>query len=180
MNISSVITDKTHPIEMTCIFIYAVIFAPFLALFLAPFLFMILGPVLFFFYCYTHVHYHIPGFLISYIIVIPAAMAIVILSAKNIHYEFNEQFVIYRKGIISKSERHIPYSKIQHVILSQGLISRRLGLATISISTAAEGGTISNEIDVPCLLYKNALEVKDLVLSRYKANSANTDGLSGL
>ncbi len=179
MDTPAVITDKTHPIEMTWIIIYGVIFSPLFALLMAPFIFMILGPILFFFACYTQINHHIPGFLISYIIAIPTTMVFVILGVKNTHYEFNEQFVVFKQGIISKSERHIPYARVQHLNLSQGLIGRWLGFATIRIGTAAEGGSQAKEIEFLGLLYKNALEIKRMVLERYKASSIN-DGSSGL
>lgn len=174
MDTPTAITDKTHPIEITCVAIYAVIFAPLVSLFLAPFIWIVFSPFIFLLY------HKITGFMVFYAIGIIAAIALIILSAKNIHYEFNEQFVIYRKGIISKSERHIPYARVQHIILSRGLIIRWLGFATIRIGTAAEGGSLLNEIAIPGLLYKNALEIKDVVLARYKTNSINNGRLSGL
>jgi hypothetical protein len=92
------------------------------------------------------------------------------------------------------------YGRIQNICVSQGIINRLLGLASISIETASEGagakfiaqdskskanlagallGFHSNRIGIPGILYKNALEIKDVVMERIKLNPID-DAQSGL
>lgn len=61
------------------------------------------------------------------------------LYLKSIRYFIEEDNLILKGGVISRFERVLPYSKIQHVIVSQSLFERIFGLASLVISTAREG-----------------------------------------
>ena len=43
-----------------------------------------------------------------------------------------------KKGVIAKSENHLPYRAVQDVSVSQGIIERMLGIATVKIENAAQ------------------------------------------
>ncbi len=59
---------------------------------------------------------------------------------KNFKFDFGEEYILMKTGIISKEEKHVPYATVQDVVVSQGIIERMFGLAHIVIQNAAQGG----------------------------------------
>ncbi|MDD5566377.1 MAG: PH domain-containing protein [Candidatus Omnitrophica bacterium] len=141
-------------------------------------------------------------FFFFYCMVIIGQPLNVVFSKKNYHYTIGEKFIILKQGIFSKSERHIPYGRIQCVYLCQSLLNRMLGLASIGIETASEGagvafledkkknqqegasfmlplGFFNNRIGIPGLSYDNAVDLRDTLRELIKSNPIE-DGQSGL
>ncbi|MDO4790168.1 MAG: PH domain-containing protein [Porphyromonas sp.] len=54
-------------------------------------------------------------------------------------YLFRNKDVSYRTGIFMPKEKSVPYSKLQHVVLSQHLYDRPFGLYRLSLFNAAGG-----------------------------------------
>ncbi len=57
---------------------------------------------------------------------------------KNYAFNFTPDNIYFREGVISISEKHMPYSSIQDVTVKQGIIERFLGLASVVIENAAQ------------------------------------------
>ncbi len=62
-----------------------------------------------------------------------------LLWKNNYHYSFTEQYVYMKEGIISISEKNLPYNSIQDVRVSQGFIDRIFGVADVHIENASGG-----------------------------------------
>jgi membrane protein YdbS with pleckstrin-like domain len=58
----------------------------------------------------------------------------------NWFYELTDSEIKIHYGIISKTYKTIPYTKIQNVDVHQGLIERIFGLASVNIHTAGYAG----------------------------------------
>lgn len=178
------INEKSHPIEKRWVIKNVILWLPFCA-------FMPMAIIQEFIFSY---------FIIGLIISPPLIYLYFMLTIKNYHYEFGDKLITLKQGIISKSERTVMYGRIQKICVFQGIINRLLGLASISIETASEGagakfiaqdskckanlagvllGFYSNRIGIPGILYKNALEIKDVVMERIKLNPID-DAQSGL
>ncbi len=56
----------------------------------------------------------------------------------NYSFEFTEEFIRFRSGVLSISERHLPYKSIQDVSKSQSLLDRIFGLVNVNIENAAQ------------------------------------------
>lgn len=72
----------------------------------------------------------------------------------NYHFAFQPEFILQKEGVISRSQRHLPYKAVQDVTLKQGLIERFLGISTVVIENAAQSGSTkkgvsSNSIRIP-------------------------------
>lgn len=78
-------------------------------------------------------------------------------------FAFREHDVMYRRGVLAAITTIIPYNRIQHVALKEGVFSRLLGLAQIGIFTAGGG---SSDIEIPGIEKERAEEMKQLVLER--------------
>ncbi len=78
-------------------------------------------------------------------------------------FAFREHDVLYRSGVIATSTIVIPYNRIQHVALHEGVFSRMFGLAKIEIFTA--GGN-SGDIEIPGIKKHQAEDIKQLLMGK--------------
>lgn len=78
-------------------------------------------------------------------------------------YVLREKDVIYRTGLIFRKIVHIPYNRIQHAEVNQGVLERALSLAKLKIFTA--GGSRS-DLNIPGLLNDDALRMKSFILKK--------------
>ncbi|OIQ18664.1 MAG: hypothetical protein BM557_07000 [Flavobacterium sp. MedPE-SWcel] len=85
------------------------------------------------------------------------------VSFKRRGFAFREHDVIYRSGIMAVTTIIIPYNRIQHVALHEGLISRKLGLATLEIFTA--GGN-SSDVKISGIDKAHAEKIKQLLVGK--------------
>ena len=76
-------------------------------------------------------------------------------------FAFRQHDVLYTFGVIATKTMIIPYNRIQHVSLHEGLLSRYFGLAKIEIFTA--GGS-SSDIEIPGILKNEAESIKQLLM----------------
>ncbi|HEY4629252.1 MAG TPA: PH domain-containing protein [Flavobacterium sp.] len=78
-------------------------------------------------------------------------------------FAFRNHDVLFRHGIIATNIIVIPYNRIQHVALHEGLVSRYFGLAKIEIFTA--GGS-SSDIEIPGIEKEQAENIKQLLMGK--------------
>jgi membrane protein YdbS with pleckstrin-like domain len=86
-----------------------------------------------------------------------------IIGFKKKGFAFREHDVLFRFGIIATNTIVIPYNRVQHVALHEGLISRYFGLAKIEIFTA--GGS-SSDIEIPGIEKEQAENIKQLLMGK--------------
>lgn len=85
------------------------------------------------------------------------------ISFKKRAFAFREHDVLYRSGVIATNTIVIPYNRIQHVALHEGVFSRMFGLAKIEIFTA--GGN-SGDIEIPGIEKIQAENIKQLLMGK--------------
>jgi len=85
------------------------------------------------------------------------------LSFKKKGFAFRNHDVLFRHGMIATNTLVIPYNRVQHVSLHEGLISRIFGLAKIEIFTA--GGS-SSDIMIPGIKKEQAENIKQLLMGK--------------
>ena len=78
-------------------------------------------------------------------------------------FAFRTHDVLFRHGIIATNTLVIPYNRVQHVALHEGLLSRFFGLAKIEIFTA--GGS-SSDIQIPGIEKEQAENIKQLLMGK--------------
>lgn len=79
-------------------------------------------------------------------------------SIKRIGYAIREKDLIYKSGIISISTAIIPFTRIQHITLNEGIFSRMFQLGALHVFTA---GGISGSITIPGLDINLAKTIKE-------------------
>jgi hypothetical protein len=77
-------------------------------------------------------------------------------------YAIGEQLLVARFGILWRSEKSIPISRLQHVDLTRGPVERLFGLATLVVFTA---GTEEATFRVPGLAVDRAQGLRDQILA---------------
>jgi hypothetical protein len=76
-------------------------------------------------------------------------------------FAFREHDALFRHGIIATNTTVIPYGRIQHVALHEGILARYFGLAKIEIFTA--GGS-SSDLVIPGIVMEQAENIKQLLM----------------
>lgn len=78
-------------------------------------------------------------------------------------FAFREHDVLFQSGIIATKTIVIPYNRVQHVALHEGLVSRYFGLAKVEIFTAGGG---SSDIEIPGIEKEQAENIKQLLMGK--------------
>lgn len=86
-----------------------------------------------------------------------------LLSYRRKKYAFRLHDVLFKKGLFYKSVHISPYIRLQHVVIRQSWLAKRLGLATLSLYTAANN---HSDISIPGLTLEEAERWKSFLLNR--------------
>lgn len=98
-----------------------------------------------------------------YIVLLVFSFALSRISFRKKGFAFRNHDVLFRNGIIATSTIVIPYNRVQHVALHEGLVSRYFGLAKVEIFTA--GGS-SSDIEIPGIEKSQAENIKQLLMGK--------------
>ncbi|PKB18593.1 PH domain-containing protein [Flavobacterium sp. 5] len=100
---------------------------------------------------------------IIYIVLLLLVVFMSRISFKKKGFAFRTHDVLFRHGIIATNTLVIPYNRVQHVALHEGLLSRFFGLASIEVFTA--GGS-SSDIQIPGIAKVQAENIKQLLMGK--------------
>lgn len=102
-------------------------------------------------------------FVVLYAVLLLVIVFFLRIGFKKKGYAFRNHDVLYRSGVIATNSMVIPYNRVQHVALHEGLISRIFGLAKIEIFTA--GGN-SSDLEIPGIPKEEAENIKQLLMGK--------------
>jgi uncharacterized membrane protein YdbT with pleckstrin-like domain len=85
----------------------------------------------------------------------PVTLIALYIKFRTLEYRFDDEGVWRRQGLLWRREVNVAYRRIQDIQLTNSLIQRWLGLATVSIQTAA--GSATPEITIEGVLEAEAL-----------------------
>ena len=118
-------------------------------------------------------------FYLNYLVVASIAIFIIgiIISAiysnafyNSVLFEIREDSISKTSGVIFKTIKVIPYSKITNVEIVQGPILRLLGLASLYIHTAGYSGRYNiAEMEIEGIEVNVAEEIRNLILQKIKS-----------
>ncbi|PJJ07922.1 hypothetical protein CLU83_1141 [Flavobacterium sp. 1] len=100
---------------------------------------------------------------IAYVVLLLLVLLFSRISFRKKGFAFRTHDVLFRHGIIATNTLVIPYNRVQHVALHEGLVSRFFGLAKIEIFTA--GGS-SSDIQIPGIAKEQAENIKQLLMGK--------------
>lgn len=78
-------------------------------------------------------------------------------------YYLRELDITWHSGWLWRSITSVPYNRIQHVEIGQGIIEKWVGLATLHVYTA---GKSSSDLNIPGLNLVRAEQLKDFILNQ--------------
>ena len=102
----------------------------------------------------------------------PITFTALYIKFRTLRYRFDDEGVWRRQGLLWRHEVNVAYRRIQDIHLTNGLIQRWLGLATVSIQTAA--GSATPEITIEGVLEAEAL--RDYLYTRMRGVRDGTPG----
>ena len=77
----------------------------------------------------------------------PVTMIVLYIKYRTMRFRFDHEGIWKRQGLLWRRETNVAYRRIQDIHLTNGIIQRWLGLATVSIQTAAGSSTAEVTID---------------------------------
>lgn len=89
------------------------------------------------------------------LVAFPITLITLYIKFRTLEYRFDDEGVWRRQGLLWRREVNVAYRRIQDIQLTNGLLQRWLGLATVSIQTAA--GSATPEITIEGVLEAEAL-----------------------
>ena len=101
--------------------------------------------------------------LVVYLLLIAVSVLLVNISFKNRGFAFRNHDVIYKSGVLASSTIVVPYNRVQHVALHEGILSRKYGLAAIEVFTA--GGDTS-DLKISGIEKDEAEKIKQLLVGK--------------
>ncbi|MGX7666110.1 PH domain-containing protein [Flavobacterium pedocola] len=93
------------------------------------------------------------------------------ISFRKKGYAFRQHDVLYRSGVIAETTTIIPFSRVQHVALHEGVFARMFGLASVGIFTAGGG---DSDIEIPGIEREKAMQIKQLLMSKLTEQPHNS------
>lgn len=61
---------------------------------------------------------------------------------RSIGYALRQDDLLTRRGVMFREQKAVPYGRLQHVDVKQGVLDRMIGIYTLSVVTAASSVTI--------------------------------------
>lgn len=119
----------------------------------------ILGVLFYFVKFFNFTNYKI-YYIVGFLIISALSFLYSLTSFRKKSYAFRDHDVIYKYGVFKESLVIVPYNRIQHIALHQGIFSRRYNLASLEFYTA--GGSTS-DINIPGFQLENAKNLKEIV-----------------
>ena len=83
------------------------------------------------------------------------------VSFSYMSYAIRERDITYKSGWLWKSMTTIPFNRVQHCDIKQGILDRRFGLSKLTIYTA---GGQNTDLEIPGLLPETAEKLKAFIL----------------
>ena len=101
------------------------------------------------------------------------AISLVLYNGHAYHfmgYAIREKDITYKSGWLWKSMVTVPFNRVQHCDLRQGILDRRFGLSKLTIYTA---GGQSTDLMIPGLLPDTAEKLKTFILASTEQSIEN-------
>lgn len=89
------------------------------------------------------------------LVAFPVTLIALYIKYRTLRYRFDDEGVWRRQGLLWRREVNVAYRRVQDIHLTSGIIQRWLGLATVSIQTAAGAAT-------PIITIEGVLEAEAL------------------
>ncbi len=130
-------------------------------------LILLAGPVLLYFLHDDPEHASYPwvvyGSLTLWFVISAVIMGVVGPAFRQKGYAVRERDISYKTGLINRQTTTIPFNRVQHCDIKQGVVSRYFGLSKLNVYTA---GGAKSDLSIPGLTLDKAQKLMDFVLQK--------------
>lgn len=116
-----------------------------------------------YFNLFEEVSSYIYLFYILFIVVFVIVNLLMYVGFKKRKYAVREKDISYKSGIFVRKLTTVPFSRIQHLEVDEGLFSRFFKLASLSVFTA---GDSSDDLVIKGITKATALEIKEFISTK--------------
>lgn len=102
-----------------------------------------------------------------WILVSLIALLVIAPAFRQKGYAVRDKDISYKTGLISRTTTTIPFNRVQHCDIKQGLISRYFGLSKLNVYTA---GGAKSDLSIPGLKTETAEQLMNYVLQKTLAS----------
>lgn len=88
---------------------------------------------------------------------------ILILGFRKRKYAIRDKDISYKSGLLLKKTTTVPFTRIQHLEINEGMFSRLFKLASLSVYTA---GDSSDDLEIKGIKKETAIQIKEFISSR--------------
>ena len=113
-----------------------------------------------YFNVFEEISSYVSFFYMAFTLVFISIILIKFWGFKKRKYAVREKDISYKSGILFKKQTTVPFSRIQHLEIDEGPISRFFKLASLSVFTA---GDSSDDLVIKGMSKKTALEIKEFI-----------------
>jgi putative membrane protein len=122
------------------------------------------------------------GDLAIFIVIYALHLFYMVLWRSAYSFNFLPDYIVTKQGVIAKKENHLPYRAVQDVTVSQGIIERMLGIATVRIENAAAAqvtgrNVVSSAVLIPGQPLTKANEISDVIKNVALTKNSSQTGL---
>ena len=110
------------------------------------------------------------------VVAFPVTMIALYIKYRTMRFRFDHEGIWKRQGLLWRRETNVAYRRIQDIHLTNGIIQRWLGLATVSIQTAA--GSSTAEVTIDGVLEAEAL--RDFLCTKMRGVRDGAHGVADL
>jgi uncharacterized protein len=118
-------------------------------------------------YFFPNIHDHLITISIVWVSLLLFIAALKVVQFRKMGYIVREKDIIFKRGVISIKRTIVPYNRVQHVMINEGVIMRFYKLASLKIFTA--GGSKS-DLSINGLNVERAFQIKDFITRDIKDN----------
>lgn len=94
------------------------------------------------------------------------------IAFKKRGYAIREKDFIYRSGVLATTTTIVPFNRIQHIAVNEGVFSRMYGLAALEIYTA--GGS-SSDLTISGIEKEKAISIKEFLMNNVNLSSSTKE-----
>jgi len=111
----------------------------------------------------SSIYDYLPYFFGAVLFVLTTVFILNLIGFKKRKYAVRDKDISYKKGLIATKLTTVPFNRVQHIDVSQGFFSKRLGLAKLTVYTAGESG---GDLSIKGLTLQKANDLREFITAK--------------
>lgn len=103
-----------------------------------------------------------PFYILLFVVIISLTI-VLIIGFKKRKYAVRDKDISYKSGLLFKTITTVPFSRVQHLEIDEGVFSRIFQLASLSVYTA---GDSIDDLEIRGIKKEEAIQIKEFISSK--------------